>query len=327
MERKIIYQVESGSFLYGTNTENSDKDYISVFIPTNYDLLSLQKCEFINDSTKNSSEDRRNTKDDVDNQSYSISNYLHLVLNSNPNLTEILFCDKPIIETSDFTLFKSNTDKLISKKVYNSFTGFAISQKKKLEYKSTRYTQLERAIEYLEIEYSGSIRNNKAKMPIELADWLNNNLSEYKGDRNNTKSFHINLPVKEIYEKIKQEYEKYGWRTKTDTFASLGYDVKFASHTIRLFYECMQLLTTGRLAFPITGQAYDDIMAVKRGKVSIEQFYELCEYYEGINHKAFENTVLPDKADYKWVNEKLVDMLEQSVSLEAMMKKTKVVNP
>jgi predicted nucleotidyltransferase len=319
MERKVIYKVESGSYLYGTNTESSDKDYVSVFIPTTYDLLSLQKCEFIDESTKKSSEDRKNTSADIDNQSYSISNYLHLVLSGNPNLTEILFSENPIIEDSAFLIFKNNASRLISRRVYNSFTGFAVSQMKKLEYKSKRFIQLEKALEHLEKECQDGICDDKAEMSEELSSWLNEHLTEYKGGKNNVKHFHKNLPVKTIYEKIKEEYERYGWRTKTQTFAALGYDVKYASHVIRLFHESEELLTAGRLSFPITGKAYDDIMAIKLGKITIEQFYEMCGYYEDLNRKALANTVLPDKADWKWANDALVDLLRRSIAAESFV--------
>jgi predicted nucleotidyltransferase len=313
MERKIIYKLESGSFLYGTNTESSDKDYVSVFIPTNYDLLSLQKCEYVDKSTKTSSENRRNTSEDIDDHQYSISNYLHLVLTGNPNLTEILFSKNPIIIEDEFAVFKNNIDKLISSRIYDSFTGFAISQKKKLEYKAKRFNQLKYALEHLEEGHSSEITDSSAVTDEALAAWLNGNLDTYKSDKHTTNSFHKNLPIKMIYEKIKSEYENYGWRTHTETFNTLGYDVKFASHAIRLFHEGAELLTTGRLEFPIKGKALDDIMAVKQGNLSMKQFYELCDEYEELNRKAYEKTVLPPQADWKWANGILVRLLENSI--------------
>lgn len=319
--RMVIYQVESGSYLYGTNTKDSDEDYISVFIPTKYDLLSLQRCDFIDNSTKKSSEARKNTSEDIDDKQYSISNYLKLVLSGNPNLTEILFCKYPEKELKSFSVFKNNTDKLISRNVYHSFKGFAVSQRKKLEYKAKRYLQLEEAFTYLEAEYKSAIEDPEAKMNDKLAEYLNIRLSEYKAGKNRD-SFHENLPLKLIYEKIKEEYNEYGWRTKTDTFKSLGYDVKYASHVIRLFYEGERLLSTGRIDFPITGKAYDDIMAVKLGKVSISEFYELCDYYDTLNEKAFENTILPNKADWDWVNKVLVDMLTNAIRAETILQKS-----
>jgi predicted nucleotidyltransferase len=313
MDRKIIYKTESGSYLYGTNTEASDKDYVSVFILTNYDILSLQKCDHIDESTKKSSSDRKNTSEDFDDQQYSISNYLHLVLNNNPNLTEILFAENPIIEDDTFTIFKKNVDKLISRNVYKSFTGFAYSQKKKLEYKSKRFTQLEKSLAYLEKEYPRDITDDSSAMGEKLALYLNENLSEYKGKNTNIESFHKGLPLKTACENIKKEYESYGWRVKTESFSPLGYDVKFASHALRLYHEGERLLATGRLEFPIKGSTHDDIMAVKTGNATIEEFYELCARYEGMCHKAFESTVLPEKADWKWANTTLVNILTDSI--------------
>jgi predicted nucleotidyltransferase len=312
-ETNIIYKVESGSHLYGTNTENSDLDYISVFIPSNYELLSLQKKEYVNESTKKSSENRRNTKEDIDNQLFSISNYLHLVLEGNPNLTEILFSPNPIIEKPVFTVFKENSDKIISKRIFKSFNGFALSQLKKLQYKSLRYIQLEKSLDYLNNNYKDLIIDPRSSMDEKLVEYLNVNLSEYKGKKNNVNSFHIGLPVKEIYEKIKSEYERYGWRTKTRTFSALGYDVKFASHALRLFYEAESLMRTGRLEFPIEGKAREDIMAVKEGCLNITEFYELCDHYDSLSRKSLENTVLKEKPDYKWANNILVYFLTNSI--------------
>jgi len=312
-EHKILYKVESGSQLYGTTTPESDVDYTSVFMPTAYDLFSLQKCEYIDNSTKSSTEERRNTAEDTDDQQHSLQRYVHLVIHGNPNLLEILFCKKPVFEDPVFTPLKENASRLISRKVYDSFTGFATSQRKKLEYKSKRFNQLKKALCHLEVNYAGSIRASDSLMTSELAKWLNSNLTEYKGDKSNVRSFHENLPVKIIYEKIKSEYENYGWRAHTGTFKTLGYDVKFGAHAIRLFHEGVQLLTTGVLEFPITGQAYDDIMAVRRGEVSLEEFYKICDRYEEENRKAREITKLPDAPDIKWANNYLVETLENYI--------------
>jgi len=315
-EHKILYKVESGSQLYGTTTPESDVDYTSVFMPTAYDLFSLQKCEYIDNSTKSSTEERRNTAEDIDDQQYSLQRFIHLVIHGNPNLLEILFCKKPVFEDPIFTPLKENAGRLISRKVYDSFTGFAISQRKKLEYKSKRFNQLRLACEYLEASVNGDLscfEDSRLIIKDVDAEWLNKNLTEYKGDKSNVKSFHCGLPLKTIYEKIKAEYEGYGWRVHTTTFETLGYDVKFGAHAIRLFHEGIQLLTTGALEFPITGQAYDDIMTVRRGEVSLEEFYKICDWYEEENRKARETTTLPDVPDVKWANQYLVETLERYI--------------
>lgn len=311
--RKILYKVASGSQLYGTTLPTSDVDYTSVFLPTAYDLLSLQKCEFIDNSTKSSSEDRRNTQEDIDDQQHALNRYLHLLLHGNPNLTELLFAPFPIVEDERFTEIKNNYPKFISTRCYDSFTRFAISQKKKLEYKSLRFTQLRNALFLLDTRYAQQIVDPKYSMSAEMANELNKVLQEYKGSKNNVEHFHEGLQLKVIYEKIKAEHDRYGWRVHTDTFETLGYDVKFASHAIRLLYEGEQILLNGYLEFPITGKAYNDIMSIRRAEVSIEDFYKICIEYEDRNRTALEKSTLPKNPDWKYANEYLVKVLKDAI--------------
>lgn len=227
LPRKMLYTIKSGSHLYGLNTPESDIDYVSVFLPRSEDLLSLQKCEYIDNSSKSSSENRRNTNEDVDDHQYALQRYLHLVLSGNPNLTEILFAPNNVVIVEDerFTFLKNNYDKLISSNVYNSFVGFSYSQRKKLEYKSKRFGQLEKSIEYLEIVFTqDQLQDSKLQLSEKVAEWLNINLNEYKGDKNNIEHFNKGLPLKTIYTKIVSEYERYGWRVHTKEFEKLGYD-------------------------------------------------------------------------------------------------------
>lgn len=318
--RNIIFKCKSGSHLYGLNTPESDIDYTSVFIPSAYDILSLQKCETINDSTKSSSTNRRNTKDDIDDISYSLPRYLTLVLNANPNLLEILFADKNVIEYEEpiFTFIRKNYNRFLSKKVFDSFMGFAVSQRKKLEYKKTRFTQLQKAIYYLEDSYnSNALNRNDIGLSGGEAIFLNSILSHYKGSKNNTESFHKGLPLKTIYEKLTSELNNYGWRLHTKSFETLGYDTKFASHTIRLLHEGRQLLETGKLEFPITGEAFDDIVSIKNAQVSIDDFYKICIKYEDACRIASEKSTLPDKPDWKWANDFCVSTLLTSLQTES----------
>jgi hypothetical protein len=140
-----------------------------------------------------------------------------------------------MIEDPVFTPVKENVYRFVAKHVYNSFTGFAIAQKKKLQYKSLRFKQLADTLEWFEANRQDQIADPSVQMSEEDAVFLNRTLSEYKGRKNNRESFHQGLPMKIIYEKVKEEYDGYGWRVHTDTFERLGYDVKFGAHAIRLF--------------------------------------------------------------------------------------------
>lgn len=316
LPRKMLYTIKSGSHLYGLNTPESDIDYLSIFLPRSEDLLSLQKCEYVDNSTKNSSENRRNTNEDIDDHQYSLQRYLHLVLSGNPNLTEVLFAPKNVVIVEDerFTFLKNNYDKLISSNVYNSFVGFSYSQRKKLEYKSKRFGQLAKSIYYLESVFTkDQLQDSKLQLGEKVAEWLNINLNEYKGDKNNIEHFNKGLPLKTIYTKIVSEYERYGWRVHTKEFEKLGYDGKFAYHTIRLLYEGEQLLLNGKIEYPIEGQVKDDIFAIRKGEVPINDFYTLCTMYEDRCRLALEKSKLPKNPKRDWVNKWLINTLKTSI--------------
>jgi hypothetical protein len=177
------------------------------------------------------------------------------------------------------------------------------------------------AKEHLEEYYKQDISDPKSQMTDSLAEWLNISLTEYKGKNSSDgipgsgigKNFHSGLPTQIIYEKIKSEYDNYGSRVKNDTFKTLGYDVKFAAHAIRIYHEGAELQEFGQLFFPIGGQAYNDIMRVRRGEVSLSEFRDLAQLYENVNRTLKPVSILPEQPDYKWANAYLVDILTQYI--------------
>jgi hypothetical protein len=304
---QTIYRVKSGSHLYGLSTPQSDVDYVSVFLPTPFELLSLEQVERVSSGTKSSGENRRNTKDDIDDVAYSLPRYLQLVLGGNPELTEILFSPTWEVYGEEFKWVRNNASLLISSRANDSFMGFAISQKKKLTYKKERYTQLCQAIDYLEP------KNKEEPMSEETASKLNQTVKVYKGSKHNNESFHKGLPTKIIYDKLVEERDNYGWRLHTSSFLKLGYDTKFASHTLRLLAEGEELTRTGRITLPLEGDNREIIMAVKQGDVSLEDFYKICTEWEDKYRVALEISVLPKEPNRKTVNQWLVSTLTDHI--------------
>lgn len=54
-----------------------------------------------------------------------------------------------------------------------------------------------------------------------------------------------------------------------------GYDVKAASHVVRLGYQGVELLKTGKLELPIRGAVKDVLMAIKQGHWSLQSVLDL----------------------------------------------------
>lgn len=310
--RKILYKCRTGSHLYGLNTPQSDIDFISVIMPLPKDILGLQLLEEIDNSTKSSSENRRNTESDVDDHQYTLSRFVHLIMQGNPEKTESLFAESKNIELiePEIQFLINNRDKIISKRVLHSFSGFAYSQKSKLIVKKERFESLCKAADFMEKTFSVErLTTNNNDLTEKEAISLNKILTyyNYKGSKHNCESFHKGLSPKMIYEKIINERDNYGWRVKTESFSSLGYDIKFFYHCIRLLDECRQLLETGEIKYPFSGKTYDDIMLIRNGKISYEQAMKMFDEYQMLVNKVSDSNKLRNKPDFNFINNWLVE--------------------
>ena len=313
---KLIYKLKIGSHLYGLNRPESDEDFMGIFIPRSDYLLGLKTVNEVDRSTKSSSATHRNTSEDVDDKSYALPKFLHLTLQNNPNIVEVLFATPDVILTLEPEMEEliENRDKLLSQRVFHTFTGYAFSQKKKLTVKSERFKSLVEGIRLLEELFTEkTLSDPKFALDKHESDILNKELKYYKGQKQNCESFHSGMSLKMIYEKLVEERDNYGWRVKTDTFETLGYDVKFGYHLIRILAEGYQLLKIGELIYPIMGVARDDIVRVREGKVELPELLEMYDRYDILCKKAVENTSLPKKPDYNWADKWLIQTLKKSI--------------
>ncbi len=314
---KVIFKVRAGSHLYGLNRPESDEDYVSVFIPTAKELLSLDKEDIIDSSTKDSSVRRRNTADDIDDVAYSLPKYLFLALQNNPNIVSCLFArpENILILEPEFKSLMENYPRIISKSVINRFLGYALSQKDKLTVKASRYFSLQQAIKHLEENYPDKIATEEA-LSEELSEKLNSILSYYKNGRCMCVSFNKGNNFKRSHEMLNAELNEYGWRVETEDFKRLCYDTKYAYHLIRLLGEVKMLMTEGRINYPIIGKLKDDIIRIRSGEVLYPDLMSMYDTYRAECKELEEKCTLPDKPDWDWANEWIVSILGKSIAEE-----------
>jgi hypothetical protein len=87
-----------------------------------------------------------------------------------------------------------------------------------------------------------------------------------------------------------------------------GYDVKFASHLIRLLTEGLELLIEGRLAFPITHNRL--VRDIKEGKLDLNQVLAKAEQLESLVEEAYVKSSLQHSPDLEAINNLQIQMLE-----------------
>jgi hypothetical protein len=241
---------------------------------------------------------------------------MHLLLQNNPNIVEVLFAsdENLLVSSPEWEELVTNYERVLSSRVYRTFTGYAYSQKKKLTVKAERYNSLCSTVDFLEEKFTkDTLSDPQYGLTEEDATELNVGVKYYKGSKQNCESFHKGMPLKTIYEKLVEERDNYGWRVNTDMFLELGYDVKFGYHLIRILAEGYELLSTGKLEYPISGEAREDILRVRNGEVELEELYSLYDKWKDRCDSV--ESVLPKKPDFNWANEFVVEKTLSYISL------------
>jgi len=282
-----LLEIVTGSYLYGTNTESSDKDFCGVFIePMEYLLSPFRNIEEVELSIKDKLESGKNSKDAIDIKYYGLKKFIKLASQCNPNIIEFLFVpkDKIIYKHPFFNIFLENRELFLHKGLVDRFMGYAFEQEKKMYVKSEHYLDIHQVWkslkeEYNDLKHDTPICHTKtAKKHLEQTRFLlqhNPNNVEYLykcGDL----QFGETLHVKKVMELLNARMEKASYRK--DMILDKKYDYKFASHVVRLLSEGHELMKYHTLTFP--SDAVDDIMDIKCGKYTLSRVEEIIESWK-----------------------------------------------
>ena len=126
---KIILDGIVGSVAYGLNTPQSDIDIKGIFVYPTEKILSLNKGkETIN-------------KNNPDIEHHEVEKFIRLAAKCNPTILELLYLEKYRILTTEGKMLINNRDCFLSKKIYKTYGGYALSQAKKLLKKGDTFTR------------------------------------------------------------------------------------------------------------------------------------------------------------------------------------------
>jgi predicted nucleotidyltransferase len=85
-----------------------------------------------------------------------------------------------------------------------------------------------------------------------------------------------------------------------------GYDTKYAMHIVRLGYQGVQYMTTGKLILPIPSEDRGRIFNIRMGYYDLEEVLEIAAAHETVLERLLETSPLPDDPDHKRVEEWLI---------------------
>jgi predicted nucleotidyltransferase len=308
-EKNKILEIITGSFLYGTNTETSDKDYYGIFMPSIEYVLGFRRCEEVDFSIMEKDESGKNTKNALDRKFYEFRKFIKLAMECNPNIIEILFVNK------ENTIFINEIGKELVdmrhmfpyKGLKAKFLGYAFSQKHKMVIKKDHYFDLINARDYI-----NKFDDDMYLMQLAVTSHPNFIKSTYD-DKQNIKFVVIGdlniTPSKTIKStKLILDNRINAVGNREELLLKYGFDTKFASHLIRLMLEGIELLQTGGLVFPLKERQM--ILDIKNGKWEIAKILNFSNELEKEIESLAINSKLPDKPNIDKLEEFTINKLK-----------------
>lgn len=301
--KRIMVLGPGGSYAYGTDNENSDKDIRGIALNRPSDLLGLTEFHQYEDQG-------------TDTVIYSFNKMVGLLLECNPNTCEILGLDEGeymVLSEQGRELLK-NRQLFLSKRAAKSFGGYAGAQLRRLQNAIARDSlpQMEREKHIL-----NSVRNALDDFARRYDSFEKGKLRLYIDKAENpeleTEIFvdadYRHVPLRD-YEhmmstihNVVKDYEKIGKRNKKKDDNHLN---KHAMHLIRLFMMGIDILEKGEIR---TRRTHDLELLLKirsggfqkEDKTFSKEFYDILGDYETRFERAARESALPDNPDMERV--------------------------
>lgn len=94
-----------------------------------------------------------------------------------------------------------------------------------------------------------------------------------------------------------------------------GYDCKYAMHMARLGLQGVELLTTGRISLPVPQPEREWLRSIRRGEVELQEILTRSGELEAELKDLLDASPLPNKPDFKKVENWLLSVYERSWNL------------
>lgn len=273
-ERNLILRVLSGSRAYGLDDADSDEDTRGICIPPKEYLLGLRTFE-------------QHESEGNDHVVFSLSKFVRLALQGNPNIIETLYTDPEhilFISKSGKRLLASR-EIFLSRRVGERFSSYAIAQLKRIE------------------RHHRWIENPPLAAPSP---------EDYGASRIEGRYSFPNLDAERAYQASMKHWTNYRiWRKNRNPVRAgletrYGYDTKHAMHLCRLLRMGVEILTTG--AVNVKRPDGEWLRGIRKGSMTYEELVEWSTLQESSLPNLVEQSVLPEEPDTAMAEKLLVEL-------------------
>ena len=302
IEENTIFKYRAGSHSYGLNTPESDIDIRGVCIPPVDYWMGVHNFE------------QYNVMEPDDIVIYGLRKFFDLASNSNPNIIEFLYADFDdyIKDTPIWERIVQSRHLFLSKKAKFTFSGYAISQLKRIQTHRKWLMDIPKKPERVDfgLPVDRALVNNTAKGALE------NLIKE---------GYTISSDIMQVYQKeheyknAKSKYDQYlNWKKNRNQKRFLleekfGYDTKHASHLVRLLKMGVEILTTGEVH--VKRPDREELIAVRTGAWTFDYLIDWASDQDLLLDELYESSDLQHKPQTAKINELLIEVAKEHLKL------------
>lgn len=272
-----LYLTLFGSTLYGTETPGkSDVDIRGVFLPSLGSLALNAAPKSLHYSTGN--EERRNTAADVDIDLWSLQHWLLKLLPAgDTGALDMLFSPShaacTLLRDDRLDDVFASPLKLLDAKNGRAYAEYSLGQAKKYGIKGSRIGALKSVHQWLQANCpdpapEARLRDILDRLAADCADGRHCSLETVQNDPalQLCGKVHVgSLRLSKFIRRVESDMRRDGARA-TEAEQNQGVDFKALSHALRALDQMEELLTTGKITFPLKNR--DALIAVKQGAFS-----------------------------------------------------------
>jgi len=267
---KILFKCRFGSHLYGTDTPDSDIDIKGVYLPSFEDVVlgRIKKSIYLNTKVDANA---KNTKDDVDEEYYSLQHFLELICKGETFAFDMLHCNKEntLASSAEWGFIQRNRELFYSKDM-TAFTEYALRQTAKYSIKGSRLDAIRDTRDTMRNIAEVNPNARLKDVPDELDGLIARNPEYCSYHASITPEFTIGdkkmqltAKVAYFYAMLEKYYNSYGHRA-IQAMENKGIDFKAVSHCLRAIYQLEEIVLTGNLRYPLAKAEF--LRDVKIGK-------------------------------------------------------------
>lgn len=320
-----IVKMQFGSHVYGTNVPTSDLDYKGIFLPSGYNLV-IQRAAKHGSSTTKEDPTKKNQAGDIDEERFSVQQYLKLLLDGQTAALDMLFTPASFyIGQVDpiWCNILQNRSKLIHSGTA-AFVGYCRQQAAKYGVKGSRVQAMRRMLEVLapledykrlddyEAGFASVVADYEAEMK---AQGRENDKAPYliqftycksqKGEPEKhlevcSKKVPMHATVKYTREIFTRIFNEWGERAKLAE-KNEGIDWKATMHAVRVAGEAHELLMTGHITFPRPDAHV--LLKIRKGELPYKEVELMIEEGLAAVERAKQASLLPAYPNHELADE------------------------